>query len=109
MQRVVVAYARAASFARAPRDVVVQHCLEYFGSKHPDFELKGSAQSVVQFEGVLSEAAPYVVYAPFDHDGQVGIVIDFPPEVYKLVRLVVRLARCLYAKYGGGLRHPLCT
>ena len=46
--------------ARTPRDAAVQHCLEYFGSYHPDFELEGSARSVVQFEGVLPEAAPYV-------------------------------------------------
>ena len=42
-QRVIVAR------ARVPRDVAVQHCLEYFGSEHPDFELEGSARSVVQF------------------------------------------------------------
>ena len=100
-QRVVVAR------ARAPRDAAVQHCLEYLGSKHPYFEPEGSARSVVQFEGVLPEAAPCVAYAPVDLDGQVGIVFDVPPEVYKLVRLVVHLARCLYAEYGGGLRHPL--
>ena len=29
-----------------------------------------------------------------------------PPEVYELVRLVVQLSSCLYAEYGGGLRHP---
>ena len=40
-QRVVVAR------ARAPRDAAVQHCLEYLGSKHPDFELEGSARSIV--------------------------------------------------------------
>ena len=45
--------------------------------------------------------------APVDLDGQVGIVVDVSPEVYKLVRLVVHLALCLYAEYGGGLRHPL--
>ena len=42
-QRVVV------TRARAPRDAAVQHCLEYLGSEHPDFELEGSARSVVQF------------------------------------------------------------
>ena len=62
-QRVVVAR------ARAPRDAAVQHYLEYFGSKHLYFELEGSARSVVQFEGVLREAAPYVAYAPVDLDG----------------------------------------
>ena len=66
-QRVVVAR------ARAPRDAAVQHCLEYLGSQHPDFELEGSARSVVQFEGVLPEAAPCVAYASVDLDGQVGI------------------------------------
>ena len=50
-QRVVVAC------ARAPRDVAVQQqCLEYLGSWHPDFELEGSARSVVQFKGILPEA-----------------------------------------------------
>ena len=39
---------------------------------------------------------PCVAYAPVDLDGQVGIVVDVSPEVYKLVRLVVHLARCLY-------------
>ena len=100
-QRVVVAR------ARAPRDAAVHHCLEYFVSYHPDFELEGRARSVVQFEGVLPEAAPCVKYAPVDLDGQVGIMVDVSPEVYKLVRLVVHLARCLYAEYGGELRHPL--
>ena len=90
-QRVVVAR------ARAPRDAAVQHCLEYLGSWHPDFELEGSAWSVVQFEGVLPEAAPRVAYAPVDLDGQFGIVVDVSSEVYKLVRLVVHLARCLCA------------
>ena len=49
--------------------------------------------------GVLPEAAPYVAYAPIDLDGQVGTVVDVPPEVYELVRLVVHLARCVYAEY----------
>ena len=47
------------------------------------------------------------VYRPVNLDGQDGIVINVPPEVYKLVRLVIHLARCLYAEYGGGLRHLL--
>ena len=93
--------------ARAPSDAAVQHCFEYLDSEHPDFDLKGSARSVVQLEGVLSKAASYVTHALVDLDGQVGIVVDVPPEVYKLVRLVVHLARYLYAEYGGGLRHPL--
>ena len=93
--------------ARAPCDEALQHCLEYLGSEHPDFELEGSARSVVQFEGVLPEAVPCVAYAPVDLDGQVGIVVDGPPEVYKLVHLVVHLARRLYAECGDGLRHPL--
>ena len=100
-QRVVVAR------ARVPRNAAVQYRLEYLSSLHPDFELEESARSVVQFEGVLPEAAPCVAYAPVDLDGQVGIVVDVPPEVYKLVRLVVHQSRCLYAEYGGGLRHPL--
>ena len=100
-QRIVVAR------ARAPRDAAVQHCLEYLGSEHPDFELEGSARSVVQFEGVPPEAAPCVAYALVDLDGQARVVVDVSPEVYKLVRLVVHVARCLYAGCGGGLRHPL--
>ena len=55
--------------ARTPRDAAVQHCLEYLGSEHPDFELEGSARSVVQLEGVLPEASPCVAYAPIDLDG----------------------------------------
>ena len=39
---------------------------------------------------MLPEAAPCVAYAPFGLDGQVGIVVDVPPEVYKLVRLAVK-------------------
>ena len=88
-QRVVVAR------ARAPRDEAFQHCLEYLDSEHPDFELEGNARSVVQFEGLLPEASPCAAYASIDHlDGQVSIIgVDVPPEVYELVRLVVRLAR----------------
>ena len=100
-QRVVVAR------ARAPRNAAVEHCLEYISSEHLEFELEGSNRSVVQFGGVLPEAAPCVTYAPIDLDGQVGIVVDVPPEVYKLVRLVVHLVSCLYAEHGGGLRDPL--
>ena len=100
-QSVVVAH------ARTPRDAAAQHYLEYFGSYHPDFELEGSARSVVQLEGVLPEASPCVAYAPVDFDGHVGVVVDVSPEVYKLVCMVVHLARCLYAECGGGLRHPL--
>ena len=81
-QRVVVAR------ARAPRHAAVQHCLEYLGSEHPDFELEGSARSVVQFEGVLPDTEPCVAYAPVDLDGQVSIVVDVLPEVYKLICLV---------------------
>ena len=93
--------------ARAPCDAAVQHCLEYLGSDHPDVELEGSARSVVQFEGMLPEAAPCVAYGLIDLNGQVSIVVDALPEVYELVRLVVHLARCLYAECGGRLRHPL--
>ena len=62
-QRVVV------TRARAPRDAAVQHCLEYFGFQHPDLKFEGSARSVVQFEGILPEAAPGIAYAPVDLDG----------------------------------------
>ena len=54
--------------ARVPRDEAVQHCLEYHGSEYPEFEPEGSARSVVQFEGVLQEAAPCVAHAPIDLD-----------------------------------------
>ena len=57
----------------------------------------------MQFEGVLPEAAPCVAYASIGLDGQVGTVVDVPPEVYRLVRLAVHLARCLYAECGGEL------
>ena len=83
VQHVVVARARAA------RDAAVQHCLVYLGSEHPELELEGSTRLVVQFEGILPEAAPCVVYAPIDLDGQVSIIFDIPPEVYELVHLVV--------------------
>ena len=36
--------------ARAPRHAALNHCLEYLGSEHPDFELEGGTWSVVQFE-----------------------------------------------------------
>ena len=65
-KRVVVAR------ARAPRDVAVQHCLEYLLSEHPDFELEASARSVVQFEGVHPEPAPRVAYAPIGLDNRYG-------------------------------------
>ena len=101
MRRIVVAR------ARAPRDAAVQRCLEYFGSYHPYDELEGSTRSVVQFEGVLPGDAPCVAYAAVNLDGQVGIVVGIFPDVFKLARLAVHLARCLYLEYGGGPRHPL--
>ena len=39
-------------------------------------------------------------------DRSVSLWLRFP-QVYELVRLVVRLAGCLYVGYGGFLRHPL--
>ena len=99
-QRVLVAR------AWAPRDAAVQPCREYLGSEHPDFELEGSTRLVVEFEGVFPEDTPCVAYKPVDLEGHVGIVVDVPPEVYELVRLVVHLAHCLYAEYGVGLRYP---
>ena len=84
----------------ASRDAAVQHyCLDYLGSEHPDFELDGSARSVIiQFEGVLPEIASCVAYAPIDLDRQFGVVVGVPLEVYELVRLVKYLPRCLYAE-----------
>ena len=103
VQRVVVAR------ARAPRDAAVQHCVEYTGAEYPDFEVEWSARSVVQFKGLLPEAVPCVAYTPVDLNGQVGIVVDVPLEVYELVLLTVHLACCHHAECGGGLRHPLRT
>ena len=37
-------------------------------------------RSVLQIEGVFSEAPPCVVYAEVDLDGQVSIVADNPPQ-----------------------------
>ena len=88
-------------------DIAVQHCLEYFGFQYPDLELEGDARSVVQFEGILRGAAPGVAYAPVDLDGQVGVVVDVPPEVYENVHLFVYLVGSLDAECGGGIRHPL--
>ena len=77
--------------------------LSYLGSEHPDFELEGSARSVVEFEDVLPDAALCVAYAPIDLDRQVGIiVVDLPPEVYELVPLALHLAhdrKNLYPTY----------
>ena len=84
-QRVVVARARAS------RDAVVHHYLEYLGSKHPGFELEGSAWSVSQIEGG-PEAAPRVAYAPIALGGQVDDVVAVTPEVYGLIRLAICLS-----------------
>ena len=73
-QRVVVAR------GRAPRDAVVQNCLQNLGFEHPDLKLEGSARSVIQSEGVLPKAAPCVAFTPIDLDGQVDIVVDVPPR-----------------------------
>ena len=62
-----------------------------------EFELEESARSVVQFEGVLPEAAPCVAYAPVDLDRQVSVVVDVvASELYELVRLVIHLANSLH-------------
>ena len=105
--KTVVGSVQVVARAWALRDATVQHYLEYLGSSHPNFELERSARSVVQFEGVLPKAAPCIAYAPVDLDGQIGVVVDVSPEVHELVRSVERPASCLYAEYGGGLRHPL--
>ena len=106
-EAVVCLEQRIVARARAPCYAIVQYYLEYLGSQHPGFELERSARSVVQFEGVLPEAAPRVANFLVDLDKQVGIGVDIPPEVFILVHLVVDLASCLYSKYSGGLRHPL--
>ena len=76
-QEAVVGSAQCVVVARARTrlDVAVEHCFGYLGSEHPDFELEGSARSVVLFEGTLPEALPCVAYAPVDLDEQVGIVV----------------------------------
>ena len=67
-QKALVGSAQRAVVARtwAPRDAAVQRCLEYLDSEHQDLELD---RSVVQFEGLLPEAAPCVAYAPVDLGG----------------------------------------
>ena len=60
--------------------VHIQYCLEYFGFQHPDLELNGGARSVVQFDGILPEAAPGIAYSPVDLDGQAGVVVNVPPR-----------------------------
>ena len=99
VQRVVVVR------AWAPRDVAVHHCLEYLGSWHPNVKLQGSTRLVVQFNGVIPQAASCVASAPVELDGRVGVMVAVSPEVYKLVYLVVHLAGCLYVEYSGGRRH----
>ena len=42
--------------------------------------LRENARSVVRFEGVLTEAALCVAYAPVDLDGQIGIVVGLSPR-----------------------------
>ena len=37
------------------------------------------------------------------------MVVNAPPEVFKLVRLVVHLASCLYAEYSGGVRKHMIS
>ena len=93
--------------ARAPRDAAVHHFVEYLESQCSEFALDGGTGLIARFESVLPEAEPCVAYAPGDLNRLIGIVVDVLLEVYELVRLVVHLARCLYAEYDGGLRHPL--
>ena len=95
--------------ARAPRDAAVQHYLEYLGSL--DIRTLSSRGALDRLYSSRIYARklhhPCVAYAPIDLDGQVGIAVDIPPEVYELDRFVVHVARCLYAERGGGFRHPL--
>ena len=42
-----VAWRVVVARARGPHDAVIQHCPEYLGFWHPDFELEGSSRSVV--------------------------------------------------------------
>lgn len=59
--------------------------ISYFGFQHPDLKIQGSARAVGYFEGVLLEVTPGAAYTPVDSDGHV--VVDLPPEVYKIIRL----------------------
>ena len=70
-QRVVVAH------GQAPRDAAVQNCLEYLVISIRILTSR-DARSVVHFEGVLAEAAPFAAYALVHLDRQVSIVIDTP-------------------------------
>ena len=80
-QEAVVGPARRVVVARerALRDAVVTHCLEYLSIR---IWSSGGAdgRSVIQFEGVLPEAAPRVAYMPVDLFGQAGFVVDIPPQ-----------------------------
>ena len=71
--------------------------------------MEGSARSVVQFEGILLQAAPCVEYSPADLYRHFGVVVYFFPEAYELVCFVVYLVGCLYAEYTDGLRHSICV
>ena len=82
-QRVVVAP------AWAPRDVVIQHHLEFLSSWHPDFELEGSAVGRSYSSRAYFRKLHHVLRnAPVHLGGQLGIV-DVPPELCELVHLVV--------------------
>lgn len=80
---------RRVSVARAwtPCDEAIQHCLEYFGIQHADLELERTTKSIAQLDGVIPEPAPGVAYTLVDFDGQVGVVVDVPLGVYKIVLL----------------------
>ena len=61
--------------ARGPHDAVVQYCLEYLGSLHPDFDLDGSTQSIFSSRVCVRKLRhACVAYASVNLDGQVGIV-----------------------------------
>ena len=100
-QRVIVARARAS------RDTAVQHCSSTSALSIRILSSRGALDRSYSSRVYFRKLHLCVAYAPVDLDGQVGILVDVSPEVYKLVRLVVHLTHCLYAECGGGLRHPL--
>lgn len=69
----------------------MQHCLKNFFQR-PDLQLKGSTRSIVQFEGVLPEVSPGVIYASVNFDEQAGVVVGIASELY--------LADCYDAECG---------
>lgn len=71
--------------ARTLREAALKDFLEHFDFQRPDLELEGCARSDAQFKAVLPEAVPQLAYVPDNFDGQVGVMVDVPPEVSEVV------------------------